>query len=408
MLFNWLNLLAPTKGLTYRSARIRLRLEILEDRWCPSALAPPHVTANPANATALAGDMATFTAAATGSPAPAVHWLVSTDAGKHFHDLPGATSPTLKLVATAGENGDEFEAVFTNRSGKATTSAATLTVDFAPEITHQPSSHRVAIGSQVTLTAAASSNPAASVQWQLSTDGGKTFSDVAGATSATLTFTASSPGVVKYRAVFTNALGSATTRTATVRVHAAPVVTTNPASLVAVSGQTVTLTASASGWPTPRVEWEVSTDGGKHFHDVAGANSNTLTLVATADKNGYQYRAVFANRFGKAVTSAATLTVAVGSAPVITTQPLSQSARTGNLVTLTAAASAVPAATVQWQATSNGGQTFFDVPGATSATLTFAPTVVGTFQYRAVFTNALGSATTTPAVLTVTGKVIGV
>ena len=329
MLFDWFKRLAPSKGLAYRKVRqrsggIQLRLELLEDRWCPSSLAPPNVTANPANATAVAGHMVTFTAAATGNPVPAVEWEVSTDAGKHFHDLPGARSATLSFMATAGENGDQFEAVFTSRVGKATTSAAILTVDFAPVITHEPSSHSVAVGGHVTLTAAASANPAPTVTWQVSTDGGTTFSDVPGATSATLTFTASTPGVAKYRAIFTNALGSADTRTVTVKVHAAPVITTNPTSVVAISGQKVTFTASASGWPTPRVEWQVSTDGGKHFHDIAGATSGTLTLAATAGMNGNQYRAVFANRFGKATTSAATLTVVVGSAPVIITQPISQ------------------------------------------------------------------------------------
>ncbi|HWY86964.1 MAG TPA: immunoglobulin domain-containing protein, partial [Gemmataceae bacterium] len=404
MLFNWFKRLAPAKRLTYRSAKIPLRLEMLEDRWCPSTLAPPHITTNPANATAVAGHMVTFTAAATGNPVPAVEWEVSTDGGKHFHDLPGAKSATLSFVATAGENGEEFEAVFTSKSGKATTSAATLTVDYAPVITHQPSGHRVAVGGQVTLTAAATSNPAATVQWQVSSDGGKTFSNVPGATSTTLTFTASSPGVEKYRAIFTNAVGSADTRTVTVRVHAAPAITTSPASVSAVSGQSVTFTASASGWPTPRVEWEVSTDGGKHFHDIAGATSGTLTLVATAGMNGNQYRAVFANRFGKATTSAATLTVAVGSAPVITTQPSSQNVTTGTPVTLTAAATGVPAATVKWQWSSDNGKTFTDVPGATSPTLTFSPLVPGTFEYQAVFTNSFGSATTTAAVVTVTGK----
>jgi hypothetical protein len=406
MLFNWFKRLAPAKRLTYRSAKIRLRLEMLEDRWCPSTLAPPHVTANPANATAVAGHMVTFTAAATGNPVPAVEWEVSTDAGKHFHDVPGARSDTLTFVATAAENGDEYHAVFTSKRGTATTSAATLTVDFAPVITHQPSGHSVAVGSKVTLTAASDSNPAATVQWQVSSDGGKTFSDVPGATSATLTFTASSPGVEKYRAVFTNTLGSADTRSVTVKVHAAPAITTNPASVSAVSGQSVTFTASASGWPTPRVEWEVSTDGGKHFHDIAGANSGTLTLVATAGMNGNQYRAVFVNRFGKATTSAATLIVAVGSAPVITTQPsASQSVNTGTPVTLTAAATGFPVATVKWQWSSDGGKTFTDVPGATSPTLTFSPLVPGTFEYQAVFTNSFGSATTTAAVVTVTGKV---
>jgi hypothetical protein len=58
------------------------------------------------------------------------------------------------------------------------------------------------------------------VQWQLSTDGGNTWSDLAGATSAAYAFTASSgENTYEYQAVFTNSQGSATTTAATLIVN---------------------------------------------------------------------------------------------------------------------------------------------------------------------------------------------
>ena len=71
-----------------------------------------------------------FDAAASGFPAPTVQWQLSTDGGTTFSPVPGATSTTLTLTTTTlGENGYEYEAVFTNGAGPAATSdPAVLTV----------------------------------------------------------------------------------------------------------------------------------------------------------------------------------------------------------------------------------------------------------------------------------------
>ena len=85
----------------------------------------PVVTTNPPSTVNLdVGDTATPTAAASGSPAPTVQWQLSTDGGATFNNIGGATSTTLTIgPAVAGQNGNEFRAVFTNASGSATTTA---------------------------------------------------------------------------------------------------------------------------------------------------------------------------------------------------------------------------------------------------------------------------------------------
>ena len=145
----------------------------------------PSVTTQPTSQTVTAGQTATFTAAASGNPTPTVQWQVSTDSGSTFSDITGATSTTLTLSnTTTAQNGDEYQAVFTNSVGTATTNAATLTVStaqFAPSVTTQPASQTVTAGQTATFTAAASGNPTPTVQWQVSTDSGSTFSDITGA-----------------------------------------------------------------------------------------------------------------------------------------------------------------------------------------------------------------------------------
>ncbi len=187
--------------------------------------AAPIVTTQPTNQTTNAGSNATFTAAASGFPTPTVQWLLSTNGGTSFAPITGATSASYTVTsAAAAANGYEYEAVFTNNQGSATSNPATLTVTTAPQITTQPTSQSVAAGASVTLTAAASGNPTPTVQWQVSTNGGTSFTNIAGATAATYTFTATEAlSGNLYRAVFTNTSGTATTSNATLTVAGTPI-----------------------------------------------------------------------------------------------------------------------------------------------------------------------------------------
>jgi hypothetical protein len=91
-----------------------------------------------------------------------------------------------------------------------------------PKVTVNPTDETVSVGDSAIFTANATGVPTPTVQWQVSTDGGVTFTNITGNTSAlttTLIFAVySTENGYKYRAVFTNALGTATTSTATLTV----------------------------------------------------------------------------------------------------------------------------------------------------------------------------------------------
>lgn len=201
--------------------------------------------------------------------------------------------------------------------------------------------------------------------------------------------------------------GVQSTATVTVTVSntgAAPVITGNPSDQTVPPGQTATFTASASGNPPPTVQWKVSTDGGYSFSNLSGATNATLTLNnVTSDMDGYLYQAVFSNSFGTATTSVATLTVSTPSEPYITGNPSSQTVTAGQLVSFLASAGGSPTPLVQWQVSSDGGKTFNNISGATSPilTLTNVTTALSGREYRAVFTNSAGTATSSAATLTV-------
>jgi len=103
----------------------------------------PTIQTEPASETIAPGGNATFTVAATGSPAPTFQWqrlpagsstwTTLTDGGAYS----GSATTTLTVTAaTAAMNGDQFQCIITNVAGSVSTSpAVTLNVGIAPQIT---------------------------------------------------------------------------------------------------------------------------------------------------------------------------------------------------------------------------------------------------------------------------------
>jgi sugar lactone lactonase YvrE len=93
-----------------------------------------------------------------------------------------------------------------------------------------------------------------------------------------------------------------------------------------------------------------------------------------------------------------------GVAPGVTLQPVDATVQAPATATFMAAASGVPAPTVQWGQSTDAGVTWADVAGATSPNFTTAATALADSGklFRAVFTNVSGSATSNAATLTVT------
>ena len=364
------------------------------------------MTTNPASQSVTAGDSVTFTAAATGSPTPNVRWQESVHGGA-FADIGGetttttggVTTTTLPFTPTAADDGDQFDAVFTNSQGMATSTSATLTVNVPPNVTTDPASQSVTAGDSVAFTAAANGSPTPVVQWQESVQGGA-FADIGGETTTTtggvttttlpFTPTAADNGDL-FQAVFTNAAGTDTTNPATLTVNSAPEVTTPPASQTVTVGQPVTFEVVITGNPAPTIQWQESVNGGP-FGDVGPATDKNFTFTFTpmmAADNGDQFQAVVTNSLGTATSDPATLTV--NFAPTVKTPPVNQTVILGGQATFTALASGNPTPTIVWQESVGGGP-FATIPGASATTFSFTPTAADNGdQFRAIFTNSLGS-----------------
>ena len=362
------------------------------------------VTTDPVSQTVADGASALFTAAATGTPEPTVQWQSKPAGSSTWSDIAGAESVSLTVTAGVATDGTSYRAVFTNPAGSATTEAATLTVQRTlPVITTHPTSVTVDRGATATFVAGATGYPAPSVAWQRQLRNSPTWVPIHGAHATTLRVTATS-GVdgARYRAVFTNSVGSRTTQAATLTVRKVkPVVTTHPRSTAQPFGSTASFTAFASGYPTPDVSWQRLLPGGRGWATISGAHATTLKVVVTEAVDGARYRALFSNAVGAATSNAATLTAARGK-PVILTQPESETVRVGQVAAFRVEAVGKPAVSYRWYVQAPGAHTWKPVAGGTSSTLRFVATwpLNGT-EVRVVVSNAEGSVTSSTATLTV-------
>ncbi|MFN8289736.1 MAG: zinc-dependent metalloprotease family protein [Chitinophagaceae bacterium] len=368
---------------------------------------PPAITTQPADITLCAGANNTFTVAATGASLT-YQWQSATSCAGPWSNIGGATNSSLTV--TAGTT-TSYRCVVTGTCTPAATSnCATLTVVTAVSVTTQPTNQTVCAGSNTSFTANGSGSGVI-FQWQLSTDGGTTWNNISnggvygGATTGTLTITGATVSMnnYQYRCSMTNA--SCTTpgisNAAVLTVNTLPSISAQPANatICVGSGNTFSVTAAGTG---VTYQWQLSTDGGATFNNIAGATTSTYAVTnATIGMNNYRYHCVVSGTcLPQLISNDAILTVI---APVtISTQPANAELCSGSNTSFTVAGNSVQPIIYQWQLSTDGGTTWNNVnnggvySGATTATLTItgATTALSTGRYRCLLSNAT---CTTPA-----------
>jgi inosine/xanthosine triphosphate pyrophosphatase family protein len=285
-------------------------------------------------------------------------------------------------------SGDQFRVSISNLVGPPVVSnAATLTVqNVGPTISVQPVGVAVNPGGAISLSVSASGTPPLAYQWQ------KDGTSLAGATNATLTVTnAQLANGGTYTVLVSNALGVTTSNPATVWINTAPVVTTPPRPQVALLGGNALFTAAVSGSSDMTYQWR------KDGVAIAGATGANLLLGSIAASSSGLYDVVITNSLGTTASSVAQLTIlTVQAAPVITSQPASQTVLVGSSVTLSVAAAGTPAPNYQWR--KNGAA----IAGANAPTLSLTNAQPGdAANYDVVVSNSVGSTTSAPATLRV-------
>ncbi len=183
----------------------------------------PAITTAPTAASVCSGNNASFTVA-TSSAGVTYQWQVST--GGPFTNIAGATSATYSFLAAQADDGNQYQVVISTPCGSTTSTPVALTVNTAANITNQPATQTLCEGLDATFTVTATGT-GLSYQWQSSTGG--PFTDITGATAATLTIPAITPGLdgTQYQVVVSGTGTCAapnTSNTVTLNVNALPVV----------------------------------------------------------------------------------------------------------------------------------------------------------------------------------------
>ncbi|MEP6712216.1 MAG: M36 family metallopeptidase [Ferruginibacter sp.] len=360
------------------------------------ASSTPVITVPPADTTTCAGSNVTFSITATG-PSLTYQWQVNPGSGfvNITNAIPysGATTNVLLITGvTVAMNNYQYRCIVTGGTS-VTSSAATLLVSIgAIAITAQPANTTACSGNNATVTVTAT-GPGLTYNWQVSTDGGTTFTNVNPvATSSTLTLTGITTAMNnnQYRAVV-NGTGACSvsginSAAAILTVNLSTNVTTQPADAIICTGSNSTFCVVAVG-TNLAYQWQVNTagcGGVGSWVNIASANASCFTVAAaTVAMNNFGYRCLVSSDCGLTTTSCATLTVS--SAAIFTSQPANATVCPASNITFTSAASGV-GVIYQWQVSTNNGVSWADIATQTNAALTLNNVTVAMngSQYRAV------------------------
>ncbi|MBO9626537.1 MAG: immunoglobulin domain-containing protein [Microbacterium sp.] len=260
--------------------------------------------------------------------------------------LTPAPGPQLLIgLAPAGAGGTyTFELSIV---GSTVVQEYTLTVNEAPVVSLQPLPKTVVDGDTVTFMAAATGYPVPTVKWQRLIGG--TWTDIAGATSPTLSFAAGiADNGAKVRALFSNGIGDTASDEVVLTVGQLPVFTPI-APVTALAGGALTVDITATGLPSGTI----TASGVPAWLTFTDAGDGTATLTGTpvlADAGTFEVPLHVDNGFG---TADLTVRITVETAVPLPYQLPSQT---------DGALTGVPGSVVRGQQITIGGSGF--LPGA--------------------------------------------
>jgi hypothetical protein len=265
---------------------------------------PPTITLQPQPATqsVTAGQSATFTVTATGSPSPNYQWCFNATS------ILGATASSYTRNNAQPADAGSYSVVVTNVAGSVTSSNAILIVNVPPAITTQPQpgTQSVTVGQSASFTVSATGTAPLSYQWRFN------GTNLVGATTPGYTRTNAHPADAgSYSVVVTNVAGSVTSSNAILIVNVPPEITTQPASLSVTVGANAAFSVTATGTAPLAYQWYF---GGL---PIAGATDSAFTVTNAQPAAAGDYAVEVINVAGQVTSSNAVLTVTQPTPPQI-------------------------------------------------------------------------------------------
>jgi pectate lyase len=269
---------------------------------------PPSIDLDPQPQSALVGDDVLFKVQASGTAPLAYQWYFNTNT-----PILNGTNSILSLTNVQLSDGGYYSVVVTNSYLPPATSAPallTVTTPIAPSITTQPQDQtNISPGGTASFNVIAGGSEPFSYQWYF--NGTNVLTN---ATDATLTLNnvqAANAGL--YSVTISNVAGGVLSSNAVLTLNTnpvPPVFISQPASLVVLSGSTVSFSATAAGTAPIYYQWN------KNGVPISGATSTTLTLTNVQPTNNGSYTLTASNQVSSVTSDPAQLTVTL-SVPIV-------------------------------------------------------------------------------------------
>jgi sugar lactone lactonase YvrE len=263
---------------------------------------PPHISAQPLDATVADGASAIFSVTASGSAPLSFQW------SKNGAAIAGATSSIYATpLLTLADSMSTYSVAVSNAGGSVTSRSAALTVTpAAPRVTTPPQDMVAVDGSTVTFSVSAVGSGTLTYQWLI--DG----VPAPGETGQTLSFVASPPDSGKHVSVTVSSVyGSETSAPASLAVDPRAIIfVAGPQAANVFVGSPVQFSVTASGTAPITFQWERSDDGGASWTPVTGAVGADFSLSsATLGWAGARLRVKATNAAGSVVSQSALMSV---------------------------------------------------------------------------------------------------
>lgn len=265
---------------------------------------PASITTDPVSKTINSGSTTTLTVVASGTSPFTYEWYegskgtTTTPVGSNSASFttPPLTSNTKYWVKVKNA---------LNTSG-ANSNAATITVNQPAAIDTDPVSKTINSGSTTTLTVTASGTGPFTYQWYQGSSG--TTTTPVGSNSASFT-TPALTSTTRYWVKVKNAANNAgaNSSAATISVNQPAAIATPPASIPIDSGDTITLTVSASGTAPFTYQWYQGSSG--ITTTPVGTNSSSFTTPALVNTTLYWVKVTNSANTSGANSAAATITI---------------------------------------------------------------------------------------------------
>ena len=255
-------------------------------------------------------------------------------------------------------------------------------VNTAPIIVIEPSNKTVCSGDSVSFTVIATGT-GLTYQWRKGNVDLINGGNISGANSSTLIINPAniSDVAANYNVIVSGSvLPNDTSIFVSLTTGTAPIIITEPINQTACAGNSVSFSVSATGSGLT-YQWRKGTVNLINGGNILGANSDTLIInPVNISDTAYNYNVIVTGSCTPNDTSIF-VSLTTGTAPIITTEPINQTACAGNSVSFSVAATG-SGLTYQWRKGTvnliNGG----NISGANSDTLTINPVNISDTAYN--------------------------